>query len=188
VDWALLSSTALRAVTIYAFVLLLIRLLGKRTVGNLTAFDLLVAVMLGELVDEIIYGDVPFAQGLVGLTTIAAMHLAVSWLSYSSPAMDRILEGEPVEVVRDGRLLAAGLRSERMSEKEVLAELRRLGVKDLREVRVALVEDDGTISVLWQDWANPAQRADVSEEHRRTRERALAGADSHSTLPDEGWR
>ena len=55
--------TALRAAAVYVLMLVVIRLMGKRTVGNFTAFDLLVALMLGEIVDEIIYGDVTFAQG-----------------------------------------------------------------------------------------------------------------------------
>src|SRR5687768_13434606 len=63
--------TAVRAVGVYALMLVVVRLLGKRTVGNFSAFDLLVALMLGEVVDEIIYGDVSIAQGAVAILAVA---------------------------------------------------------------------------------------------------------------------
>ena len=85
--------TALRALGVYALVLVVIRVLGKRTVGNFTAFDLLVALMLGEIVDEVIYGDVTFAQGGVAILVIAVAHYANSAMSYWDHGLARILEG-----------------------------------------------------------------------------------------------
>ena len=84
--------TAVRAVAVYGLALLVIRIMGKRTVGNFTAFDLLVALMLGEVVDEIIYGEVPFAQGAVAILTIASAHYANSWLSYWGHGFDKLHE------------------------------------------------------------------------------------------------
>ena len=171
-----LAMTALRAVAVYVLMLATIRLLGKRTVGNFTAFDLLVALMLGEVVDEIIYGDVGMAQGLVAIAVIAAAQYSNSWLSYWDHGMDRILEGQPTTIVEDGALRRAGLRAERMNEKDALAELRLQGVEDIGEVRLARVEVDGQVSVIRQDWASPVQRADVLEEAARERDRARAAA------------
>ena len=171
-----LAMTALRAVAVYVLMLATIRLLGKRTVGNFTAFDLLVALMLGEVVDEIIYGDVGMAQGMVAIAVIAAAQYSNSWLSYWDHGMDRILEGTPTTIVEDGALQRGGLRAERMNEKDALAELRLQGVEDLREVRLARVEVDGQVSVIRQDWASPVQRADVLEEAARERDRARAAA------------
>src|SRR4029450_9993155 len=101
-----------------------IRIMGKRTVGNFTAFDLLVALMLGEVVDEIIYGEGAFVQGAVAILTIASAHYANSWLSYWGHGFDKLLEGTPTVVVRDGQLQRKGMRAERMNENEVRAELR----------------------------------------------------------------
>jgi uncharacterized membrane protein YcaP (DUF421 family) len=156
-----LAMTALRALAVYAFVLLLIRLLGKRTVGNFSAFDLLVALMLGEVVDEIIYADVSLAQGAVALGTIALAQFGNAWLSYWNHGMDRVLEGTPSVVVRSGAFERQGMRKERMNEKDVMAELRIRGVSELAEVRLAVVENDGQVSVAFEDWAEPARRADV---------------------------
>src|ERR671920_260227 len=68
-----LSMTALRAVAVYFVMLLVIRVSGKRAIGNFTAFDLLVALMLGEVVDEMIYGDVTMAQGLIAIVVVTAL-------------------------------------------------------------------------------------------------------------------
>src|SRR5215210_9173175 len=97
-----LLMTALRALGVYVLMLFVIRVLGKRTVGNFAAFDLLVALMLGEVVDEMIYGDVRFIQGTVAMVTIAAITYADSWLSYLDHGMDAVLEGTPTIVVKNG--------------------------------------------------------------------------------------
>ena len=143
-----LMLTAARAFAVYALMLVVIRALGKRTVGNFAAFDLLVALMLGEVVDEIIYGDVSFLQGTVAIFVIAGAQSANAWLSWWDHGWDKILEGTPTVVMRNGALDEAGMRSERMNGKDVVAHLRSQGIRDLREVELALVEDDGSISVL----------------------------------------
>jgi uncharacterized membrane protein YcaP (DUF421 family) len=147
-DWSQLLWTALRALVVYALMLAVIRLLGKRTVGNFSAFDLLVALMLGELVDEVIYGDVGMAQGVVAILTLAAVEYANSWLSYASPRAARVLEGEPTPIVRSGQLLREGMRKERLNEDDVMAALRLEGVDDVAQVELATVETDGEVSVL----------------------------------------
>lgn len=164
-----LLMTALRAVAVYALALLVIRVMGKRTVGNFTAFDLLVALMLGEVVDEIIYGDVSFAQGTVAILTIASAHYANSWLSYWGHGFDKVLEGGPTVVVRDGELEREGMRAERMNENDVRAELRLSGVEDMAEVRLATIETDGQVSVLKYDWAKTLQKGDLDHEGPRKR-------------------
>lgn len=157
-----LLMTAVRGLAVYVLVLAVIRVLGKRTVGNFTAFDLLVALMLGEVVDEMIYGDVNFAQGAVAILVIAGAKYATAWISYTSPKLNRILEGKPTAIVRDGKLVVRGLRHELMHEREVFAGLRLHGVADMREVKLALMEVDGELSVLKEDWAEPLTKRDVS--------------------------
>ena len=160
-DTSELVFTALRGVGIYAIVLFIIRMTGKRTIGNFTAFDLLVALMLGEVVDEIIYGDVSLLQGLVALAVIALAHVANSWLSYWDHGFDAILEGTPTVIVKNGKLQRKGMRKERMNEKEVFAELRLNGIDDLREVKLAIVENDGEVSVIRQEWAEPLEKRNL---------------------------
>ncbi len=169
--------TAARAIAVYVMMLVVVRALGKRTVGNFAAFDLLVALMLGEVVDEIIYGDVSFAQGTVAIVVIASAQAANAWLTWWDHGWDRILEGTPTVVVRDGTLQEDGMLAERMNGKDVIAHLRGQGVRDLREVALALVEDDGTISVLRRPWAEPAIKADIDEGAARQRKAGTNGRD-----------
>jgi uncharacterized membrane protein YcaP (DUF421 family) len=164
-----LMLTAARAAAVYVFMLIVIRALGKRTVGNFSAFDLLVALMLGEVVDEIIYGDVPVIQGAVAIGAIAALAYADSWLAYFDHGLDAVLEGKPTIIVRNGRLERAGMRTERMNERDVMSHLRQAGIHDMREVHLAIVEPDGAVSILKHPWADPAQKADVLKDEERSR-------------------
>lgn len=169
--------TAARAAAVYVLMLVVVRALGKRTVGNFSAFDLIVALMLGEVVDEIIYGDVRFLQGTVAIVAIGALTYGDSWLSYLNHGIDNLLEGKPTVVVRDGALDRGGMRSERMNEPEVIAHLRSAGVRDMREVKLAVVECDGSVSVIRESWAEPAQKADVDAAERKLKDEALKGRD-----------
>ena len=171
-----LLMTAARTVAVYVLMLVVIRALGKRTVGNFSAFDLLVALMLGEVVDEIIYGDVRFIQGTIAIVAIGALAYADAFLSYRG--LDSVLEGTPTIVVRDGEFQRDGMRSERMNEKEVLGHLRTMGIHDMREVHLAVVEHDGSVSVLKHTWAQPAQKADVLQEQNEQRTRAIGTEDT----------
>ena len=172
-----LLMTAARAAAVYALMLVVIRALGKRTVGNFSAFDLLVALMLGEIVDEMIYGDVRFIQGTVAIVAIATITYAESWLSYWDHGMEAILEGKPTIVVKKGEFHLPGMRRERMNQKDVLAALRVQGIRDMREVEFAVVEHDGTVSVVQFDWAQPVMKADVDKEMDRARRQALDDRD-----------
>lgn len=166
-DWQELGMTAARGVLIYAVMLIVIRVLGKRTVGNFTAFDLLVALMLGEIVDEVIYGDVTIAQGVVAIAVIALCKYLTAWLTYWNHGLSRVLEGTPTEIVRDGEFVRKGLRSEMMNELEVLAALRLNDVSDMREVKLAIMEVDGQVSVIREDWAEPLKKSDVRGEEAK---------------------
>jgi uncharacterized membrane protein YcaP (DUF421 family) len=156
-----LIATALRALLVYTVMLVVIRVMGKRTIGNFSAFDLLVALMLGEIVDEVIYGDVAIAQGMVAIFALAAVEYANSWLSYGSDTANRWLEGEPTVLVANGVLHREGMRKERMHERDVLMELRLQGIEDPGKVKRATLETDGAVSVIREDWAEPAERRDL---------------------------
>jgi uncharacterized membrane protein YcaP (DUF421 family) len=150
-----LLMTAARAGAVYVLMLFVIRLLGKRTVGNFAAFDLLVALMLGEVVDEIIYGDVTFLQGTVAIVVIAAAQASNAWLTWWDHGFDKVLEGVPTVIVKNGTLQEDGMRA----------------------VHLAVVEDDGTVSVLKRSWAEPAKRADVDKDAARQKREDTDGKD-----------
>jgi uncharacterized membrane protein YcaP (DUF421 family) len=173
-DWQQIGMTAARAVLLYVVMLFVIRVLGKRTVGNFTAFDLLVALMLGEVVDEIIYGDVTLAQGFTAIFVVAAAKYITAWMTYGSRKLSLILEGKPTELVKSGELQRDAMRSEMMNELEVMSALRLQGISDVREVRSAILEVDGVVSVIKEEWAEPVRRGDV-----------LTGAQAPGEPPEE---
>jgi uncharacterized membrane protein YcaP (DUF421 family) len=169
--------TAARAAAVYGLMLVVVRALGRRTIGNFSAFDLIVALMLGEIVDEMIYGDVRFIQGTVVIVTIAALAYADSLLSYWDHGLEAILEGKPTIIVKHGEFHRQGMRRERMNEKDVLGALRTNGVRDMRQVEYALVEHDGAVSVVPYDWAEGVIKADVDKEMAAARRRLLGDED-----------
>jgi uncharacterized membrane protein YcaP (DUF421 family) len=117
--------------------------------------------MMGDLAGNAIYGQVPLFHGVLAIASLSALHYANSWLTFRLPAVGDALEGRPTPIVVDGRLNREGLRRERMSDQEALAELRLEGVENLDDVRLAQVEIDGQVSVLRQEGAEPAQKRDL---------------------------
>ncbi len=152
---------AFRATIVYFTVLIVIRLLGKREVGTLTAFDLLVSLIIGEGVDEAIYGDVTMAKFLVLLGTIAIWELVNSYASYKSKRIERLTSSSPTVVVKHGKLQRDAMAKERMTDDELWSALREQSVDELEEVKQATIEPSGKISVLLEDWAQPLQKIDL---------------------------
>ena len=117
-----LMMTALRALGVYVLMLVVIRALGKRTVGNFSAFDLLVALMLGEVVDEIIYGDVSIAQGAGGHRRGGGRAIREQLARLLGPRLRRPAGRHPDPDRPQRRMLdVKGMRAERMNAKEVMA-------------------------------------------------------------------
>lgn len=156
-----LALTAGRASVIYVFLLVVIRLLGKRTVGNFSAFDLIVALILSEIVDAPIFGDVPMIQGLVAITVVAALHFGNELLSARSAAFDRLTSGRSTVLVRNGEIDRRALARERINEEELMSLLRMQSVDDLGDVREARLEPSGQLSVLKTDQAKELTKGDV---------------------------
>jgi uncharacterized membrane protein YcaP (DUF421 family) len=162
-----LAMTALRATAIYVVLLVVVRLLGKRTVGAATAFDFMVALILSEVVDEPIYGDVPLVQGLVVIGVVAGWHAINSYLSYRSQRFDRLTGGEPTLLVENGEIQRRGMRQERINEEELWSLLRLQGIEDLRDVKEAVLEPDGILSVIKTEEARELQKRDLDRVLRK---------------------
>ena len=172
IDWNELGLTALRASFVYIYLLILVRMLGKREIGASSAFDLLVALMLGDVVDEVIYGDVTIAQGAVAMAIIAVWHLVNSFASFKSKLIDNLTGAPPTVLVKNGRIQHKALAKERLNEEELWQGLRMMDVDDIKEVKQATLESSGQISVLLEDWAKPVQKQDLPQINQGTRAKA----------------
>ena len=105
---------ALRAAVIFIALYLLVRLMGKRELGQMTPFELIVLVVIGDLIQQgVTQNDFSLTGAIIAISTIALLALLMSWASYLWPWAERLLEGEPRVIVRDGEILASNLRRNR---------------------------------------------------------------------------
>ena len=152
----------LRLSILYLYILLMLRLTGKRSIGSLSPLDFLTALMVGDLFDNVFYGTSPLSSGLVAIAVILTLHAITSALAYSSRKLDILLTGAvPVRVVHNGRFDRAGMANQRTNEDEVRAQLRLEGEENLTGVRDAYWEPNGELSVLKKEEAKDAQKQDL---------------------------
>lgn len=139
----------LRATVIYFFLWLLTRSLGKRELAEMTAFELLLLVVVGDLIQQgVTQEDMSITGAVLAVGTIGLWILLFSWLGYRSKGAREVIEGVPVVVVRDGRPLEAALSLERVVLDEVLESARHQGISNLRDIDLAILEPDGKFSFL----------------------------------------
>ena len=164
----LVLEIVLRTTVMYMYTLALVRVLGKRGLGQLSPFELVIIVALGSAVgDPMFYTDVPLAHGIIVITAVVALERTLVKLTERHKGVERLIESVPVLLVRDGVLLADALDQEDLSQNEVFMGLREKGVEYLGEVRRAYLEPSGHISVF------------------KEKTPSTMGA---SVLPDEGGR
>ena len=142
----------LRAVLVYLLILVLIRLSGKRTVGEFTPFDLIVVILLGEAMQNAL---VPQGESVTGPAIVAATLVSLNWLvafvSARSKKVDRLVEGEPVVLARNGRYDRAAMRAQNVTDTDVLEAVRRANLSGIKAVRTATLETDGEITIVPKD-------------------------------------
>lgn len=140
---------ALRAVLVYGFLLVILRLTGKRQVGQLSPFDLVLLLILSNAVQNSMNGgDNTVAAGFILAGTLVGLNSLVSWLTYRSKKVQRFVEGNPLVLVHNGKAVQSVLESEEVTQHELMAALRAAGLSGLEEVHVAILETNGHISVI----------------------------------------
>ena len=141
----------LRTTVMYLYTLALIRLLGKRGLGQLSVFELVILIALGSAVgDPMFYEDVPLVHGLLVITVIVTLERLLVKLTERNARVERLVESFPVLLVKDGVLLDDAIDQEDLSRREVYMGLRQEGVESLGEVKRAYLEPSGRLSVFKQ--------------------------------------
>jgi uncharacterized membrane protein YcaP (DUF421 family) len=139
----------LRSIVIYFFMLLAFRFTGKRQVGQLTPFDLVVLLIISNVVQNAVIGpDNSLGGGVLGAAVILALNWLVVELTFRSKRLRRLLEATPTLLIHNGRILHDNLEKERLTLDDLHAALRRAGVADFAHVRAAVLEENGGISVI----------------------------------------
>ena len=138
----------LRASIVYFILLVMIRASGKRTMGQLTPFDMLLVVLLGNAVQNALLGkDTSVGGGLLLAATLIVLNWIVGLVSARSPRVEAIIEGSPVLLARDGKIYRDVLRRELISRADFDKALREAGCTEVDEIRSAVLETNGHITI-----------------------------------------
>jgi uncharacterized membrane protein YcaP (DUF421 family) len=147
--WGRLAVLAAALVVAYAWLVLLLRISGKRTLAKLNAFDFVVTIALGStLATVIVSRDVPLVEGAAALAGLVALQFVVARSTRASARFDRLVKAEPTALVVDGEVRHDAMRRTRVRPDEVAAALRKEGVASFADVDLVVLETDGTFSVL----------------------------------------
>lgn len=154
-----------RAVVVFAFLWFVTRVTGKATLGELSTFQLLLYIVMGDLIQQsVTQQDFSLTGGVLAVSVFALLTVALSWISYRWPALRPVVHGAPLVVVRDGRMLTDSMATERMSTDDLYEAAREQGVRRIADVELAVLEPDGGISFF--------QRQPSSDDEARDRPRA----------------
>ncbi|HEY9898211.1 MAG TPA: YetF domain-containing protein [Pantanalinema sp.] len=141
-----------RTSAVYFFILFGLRVAGKREMGQMTVFDLVVILVIANAVQNAMVGsNTSLLGGLVAAATLLTINFFVSKLRYHHPLIAHWIGGMPTVIIQDGRFVPQALKKEALSEDEVLMAIREHGFDSPDQVKVALLETDGSISVVPKD-------------------------------------
>jgi uncharacterized membrane protein YcaP (DUF421 family) len=138
-----------RAAIIYVVVLILLRVGGKKQIGEMSPMDLVLLLILSETVQNAMNaGDESVTGGVLLASTLVGLSVATDRLSFKFKKFEKLLEGEPKVLVHNGKINKKNLDSEKITHRELAESLRQSEVLDISEVRYAILETDGKISVI----------------------------------------
>ncbi len=137
---------------IYIAMILGLRLLGKRELGQLSIYDLVLIIVISNSVQNAMVGtDTTLLGGLVAALTLLILNSVFTYFMLRSDTIKKWMEGEPTLIVRDGKLIKNQMQKEGVTTAHVLAAMREHGIDDLNQVQMAVLEVDGSISIVAKD-------------------------------------
>lgn len=165
----MIANVAIRTIVIYFTVLLVVRLMGKREVGQLSTFDFVVAIMIAEIavfpMEEL---NIPIHIGLIPMFVLVGAEVLTSYICLKSRYLRKIIDGGPSIIIANGIILEKEMRRQRYNMNDLLAQLREKDIFDIEHVKYAILETSGKISIML-----------------RTSKRALTPGDMDLGLPEE---
>lgn len=141
--------TFLRGTLMFLGIFILMRVILKRQTGAVSTSDLLLITLLADASQNGMAGEYKsLSDGMLLVGTIIGWSYTLDWLAFRFPALERLIEPSPIELIRDGKLLRRNMRKEMVTEAELLSHLRQEGIEDPSKVKTACIESDGHISVV----------------------------------------
>lgn len=142
----------LRAGVMFAILYCVIRLMGKRELAQLTPFELVTLMVLGDLAQQAVtHSDTSLTGGLLAIATFAFLASALSWITFKSRRAEKLLDGTPQVIVRNGQLLKENLKRDRVTVAEVESQMRLAGISRIDQIAYAIIEPQGPISFIRKD-------------------------------------
>lgn len=140
----------LRAAAVYVFLMLLFRIAGKRTLAQMSAFDIILLLVIGEATQQSLLGeDFSVANAFLVIGTLIGLDILLGWAKQTRPEVERALEEPPLVIVRDGKPLTERMVKERVDEADILHAARQShGLSRMEQIRYAVLEPGGGISVI----------------------------------------
>jgi uncharacterized membrane protein YcaP (DUF421 family) len=139
----------LRAIALYAFVVFIMRVIGRRELSSMTPFDLVLLIVLGDAIQQgLTQDDYSVTGAMLAVATIATLQVLTSFVSYKSRRARTLFEGHPIVIVDRGKIVNRNLRRERMTEDEIAEEMRQQQIGSLDEVEWGIIEANGSISFI----------------------------------------
>jgi len=152
----------IRTIFFYFFLLVVLRIMGKREIGGLAPIDLAVTILMAELAAIPIQDPgMPILAGAVPIATIMLLELALSGLCLRNNWWRQLIHGKPSVIIKDGKFVPQEMRNVRFTVHEALEQLRRAGYSDITDVEVAVLETDGHLSVIPKSQSRPLAAKDL---------------------------
>lgn len=137
-----------RASVLYLVVLLLVRILPRRTGGELATMDLIFIVLIAAAAAPAFGEYKSLTGGLIVIGTLMLWNFLINLCSYYSPFIEKLVSAQRIQIVKNGKLLRRNMRREYLTEEELMEYVRKEGVDDVRNVKAAFIESDGKISII----------------------------------------
>lgn len=161
----------IRAVIVYLYVFILIKILGQRSMGTINPLDFLFGVVIGDIVGEpLSSGELPLAGPLSAAALIAGIHYALNIIALKTPRFRRVIEDEPIVLIEKGKILHKEMKKAMVTTESLLMDLRLRDAIDLSEVDYAILESNGQISVI-----------------KKSQYQSLTPTDMQMTSPPKGY-
>jgi uncharacterized membrane protein YcaP (DUF421 family) len=139
----------IRTIAVFFFVLVLTRVIGRRELSSLEPFDLILLIILGDALQQgLTQDDYSFTGAILVVGTFAVLQVFVSWVTYRFPRTRPMVEGDPIIVVQDGKVIERNLRRERLTIEELAVAARMHEIAHIEDVKWAVLERNGEISFI----------------------------------------
>ncbi len=153
---------ALRVAGMYFLALIMIRLLGKRALGELGPFDFVVMTGVGDTVISVALDrSIPYYEGIIVLTTLAVLEYFIGYMGLKNGRLSNLISGVPVILIDNGKIIKKNLAREKFNVDDLMQELRKKGVRDIQDVEKGILESCGGFSVILKEEKEAPSRDDL---------------------------